>query len=113
MDRRLLKRSYTSEEMDRGDGMKFHPVRGAELRTLHFISHRSRYFGIIFSEERWFYPGLSLEGAEEMIGVVFILGRIGDEKPHQAGEGYLPHWVFDPWTGEHLGSMQQRTLVES
>lgn len=101
MCKRILKRDYTSEEMNRGDGMKFHPLCGMFLQKLFYC--KDNYLRILdpqSPEDLFSLVSRILrmnEGRVQMISV--LLFPISDGKPHKAGEGYLLHWKFDPWTG--------------
>ena len=78
-----LRRSYTSLEMDVGEGMIFHPVSGENLSAYYF--HR---------RSGCFFP-CNGDGDN-------IQDRIGDGLARQQGDPYPSHWRFDPDTGKKL-----------
>lgn len=87
---RLVRRSYTSEEMNRGDGMEYHPENGMRLSKL------------IYDERYQCYLIRTYLG----FGFIHIgyrkLCRIGDDANRKPGFLYLSHWQFDPFTGAKL-----------
>lgn len=85
MKERVLPRDYSVEEMNRGEGMRFHPVEGSLLRDL-FFSWASQCFYI-------FVGGFSLD-----------FPVIGDGQRHAHGDPYLGHWQYDPFTGRSLNA---------
>ncbi len=77
--KRELHRDYTAEQVDRGEGMIFHPHSGRPIREYVYDVWRNQYHYI---------------GA--------YLSRIGRGACLRAGDPYPDHWVYDPLTGEAL-----------
>lgn len=92
--KRVLPFNFTVDEMDRGDGMKFHPCTGDRLIQGR-VSRGSELdrMGSFENGSYTIYGGY---------GMYRSLPRISDEKDHKAGEPYLGHWSYDPFTGEEL-----------
>ncbi len=80
----MLRRAYTSDEMDRGDDMKFHPMDGKPFGS-----------DICYSEQDKVYFYIGAAGT-------YDLERIGDGQNRLPGALYLPHWTHDPFTGHRL-----------
>lgn len=91
---KTLPRDYTAEEMDRGEGMNFHPVCRLAFEELEYDEESGRFFRRmgLFGP---FNLALYGPGVEE---VIIIYSRIGDGKDHAKGDPYPRHWVTDPWT---------------
>lgn len=83
MNKRVLPRDYSAEEMDRGEGMEFHPDDGTVLGALSFSSEVGCFFCLGYWSADY-------------------LERISDGKSHRMGAPYPQHWRFDPFTGESL-----------
>ena len=95
MTRRVLPYDYTSDAMDRGERMNFHPMTGIELRV-------PAYY--LFSEERrnhYYRPTLGAWSG--LLGERIDLARIGENHDYRAGDKFPGHWKFDPYSGEALG----------
>lgn len=87
---RPLPRDYTAEEMDRGEGMQFHPTVGepnTELSSLDYDEGQRCYVERLGPESK------------------FTHSAIGDGQAHRKGDPYPHHWAFDPWLGDHLGGV--------
>ena len=80
-----LRRSYTVLEMDKGEGMKFHPVSSHLIASCLFHEATRQY-----CFQRSCYVGGGFQD----------LPRIGDGKEYAQGDPYPSHWLFDPDTGE-------------
>lgn len=91
MSERVLLRDYTAEEMDRGEGMEFHPLCGIELRNLTY-DPESRKFSYAIRP-----LGLRRQRA------LMVCGRISGGHCWSVGEPFPSLWVFDPYTGEKIG----------
>lgn len=93
VEKKFLPRDYTAVQMDRGEGMKYHPHDCRILKekegSLEFIKSEAAYC---------FQPGIYKWMAHER----WLLPRIGNGKPHRAGDPYPAHWRFCPFTGERL-----------
>lgn len=94
MKKRVLPSDFTASEMDRGDGMKFHPCTGDRLIQGE-VSRDSGLdrFGSFENGCYVIYGGY---------GMYRTLPRIGDGCEHKAGEPFLGHWSYNPFTGEEL-----------
>ena len=80
-----LRRSYTTMEMDMGEGMAFHPVTGDKLSEhRYFCSKTFQIYVPTGCTSNHYYP------------------RISDGCARQKGDPYLLHWQFDPETGKKL-----------
>lgn len=88
---KVLPRDFTSDELDEGIGMSFHPVNGKSLDYYRHFPH-----GYDANEHQFsFRTGWGGCGT-------LHLPRIGDGKARAAGDPYLEQWEFDPYTGEKL-----------
>jgi hypothetical protein len=84
---RVFRCNCNIDDLRFGRMMNFHPVAGVSLDTLR---HYARDDTWKLLQDEWLpektYP------------------PIGDGKSHRAGEPYLLHWLFDPFTGDPLSS---------
>jgi hypothetical protein len=99
--------------MNQGFEMRFHPVTGDPIESLHVESR---------TEPCICYPrtgewGQSRDLANPYMGSKTIHGQhflkdgqrlplIGDGRDHDEGDPYLAHWKFCPFTGEKLEELQ-------
>lgn len=81
---------YTDLDLDRGVGMKFHPLCGIELRRLSY-DFESRWFSFTFH-----FGGWCMEGKR------VTYDRISGGGSWRVGEPYPSHWKFHPLTGKAL-----------
>lgn len=84
---------FTARQLNRGDGMQFHPVSGRALSALKYNRSRACFFTetekpavLWLCDEEWECSW------EERIGT--------GKKEHKPGDAYPSHWKFNPWTGE-------------
>lgn len=90
MENRALRRVYTAKQLNRGEGMTFHPVTGERLTRLTFL-HAQGVFAVVI-EPPYANP-LVLKRCRQ----------IGErQKLYAYGSPYPRHWRFDPWTGKGL-----------
>ncbi len=89
---------YTELDLDRGVGMKFHPLCGLELRCLAY-DWQSRQFSCTFHFGGWCMDGKRV-----------AYDRISGGMSWGAGEPYPPHWKFHPLSGKKLE--RRRTMSE-
>ncbi len=95
---------YTVLELDRGDEIQFHPCTGRRrLNEEYFCAYpnSSHDFAVfcpaehtyVSSQKKW--PDVNSYYDEDW-------PRIGDGTPCAEGDNYLPHWLYDPYTGVPL-----------
>jgi len=84
MRKRVIPFDCTAEEMDKGFGMKYHPVSGDYPKPLDKLRFDEAKQMFAFQDSNMFFP------------------RIGDGEEHSAGMRYLHHWSYCPFTGEPL-----------
>ena len=84
----VLPFDYSVYQLDRGHGMRYHPIEWYPLEKLPF------------DESTYLFP--CFKGDPRNPQRVLPLSRIGDGEPHSAGDPYLAHWKYDPFTGEIL-----------
>lgn len=99
-------RAYTARQLNRGEGMTFHPISGERLSCLKFCTHG-----------QWWRRSIPLPqmGWQEIQYRREYLPCInGGKKNYATGEAYPSHWKFDPFTGEHLrfGSGEQTMTIQ-
>jgi len=104
MSKRELSRDYTAEEMDRGEGMLYHP---AARRGTSYSPHLINGLKYVDAAKVFRRPpdlGALMEnpGADASKIDWGHLERIGDGSPHRAGNPYPKHWIYDPYSGERL-----------
>lgn len=91
MNARVLTRVYTAKQLNRGEGMIYHPVTGDPLEDLTYL--RDGLFAVVI---------------EPPYAAPLILRRLRQiserQKLYPYGSPYPSHWRFDPWTGERLGA---------
>ena len=90
MEQKVLKRIYTAKQMNRGEGMTFHPTTGERLARLSFSRSRGTFVRVL---------------NRPMFGEPLVAFRrqIGERtKLYAYGTPYPSHWKYDPWTGEAL-----------
>ena len=86
-----LPRAYSSEAMDDGEGMLFHPLVGTRLE--HMEKCDRSFAKVIPAISSWFNPfGCDYE----------FSWFIGDGKSHPQGGVYPYHWRYDPYTGKRI-----------
>lgn len=90
-----LQRDYTILELDRGDEMQFHPCNGAPRVG-------NTFYVIYPTLDKDAYFGGEVYSHLTCYNTSYAWPRIGDGKPRSAGDSYLDHWKFDPFTGEKL-----------
>lgn len=90
MNDKVFKRVFTAKQLNRGEGMTFHPVTGERLSRLVYYKSRGAFALVM---ELWLCSP-------------FIIGfrrQIGErQKLYAYGDPYPSHWEFDPWTRESL-----------
>lgn len=85
----------TSEQIDRGEGMSYHPVTGRQ-----FLFFRANIEGVCEYTGRIKVRGPGGAGwGVSVTGDIEHLPRIGDGNNHPLSDLPLPHWRFDPKTG--------------
>jgi hypothetical protein len=89
-------RSWAVFQLDRGDGMKVHPVTGESLKSLSFNGY---LFYIAIHRGGWDYD------CEHR-----YRERISEGRDVQKGEGFPSHWRYDPYTGQPLEASDGRKL---
>lgn len=92
-------RSYTAKQLNRGEGMTFHPISGERLSNLEFSMHGQRWSRCI--------PLLSTGWGEREYRYEHLRCIAGGKKCFEEGEAYPSHWNFDPFTGKVL--LQQKS----
>jgi hypothetical protein len=103
---RPLPRQYSNEEMNRGDGMEFHPCCGLRLSTLTFDAFSQRF--MLRMPGGWGAKICESQGLADcgVTDVFICFNRIGDGRSYdyQKGDDFLWRrgWNFDPYTGECL-----------
>lgn len=93
----IFARAYTAKELNRGEGMTFHPVSGERLSTLQYCTHG-----------RWWAKSIPLPqmGWDAIQYRHEYLPCInGGRKRYAVGEAYPSHWKFDPFTGVRLNAL--------
>ena len=86
--------SRTSDQIDRGLDMRYHPMCGKQLMDLSWDSQCQQYFDQkMVSAGGWAF-------AEP--GETTYFSRVGDGNDHEKGEPYLAHWLYHPVTGDKL-----------
>ncbi len=89
MNARVFTRVYTAKQLNRGEGMIYHPITGDRLRHLTYL--RDGVFAVV------------IEPPYAAPLVLQRLRQIGErQKLYPYGSSYPIHWRFDPWTGERL-----------
>ena len=96
----FLHRGYIVAELDRGEGMKFHPCCGIpfvenDVPSFWYDQYEHVYWYTPIVDVSWF--------CDYIYGDRIDLPRISDRKPHAQGDVYPAHWTFDPYTGTPLG----------
>jgi hypothetical protein len=87
-----LGRAYTARQLNRGEGMVFHPLSGEPLSELQYCT-----WGSCWRKNN----RLPQMGWQEIQYQSERLPCINGSKKHYVvGEVYPSHWKFDPWTGE-------------
>ena len=76
LDQRFLGRGYSAEELDRGEGMTYHPDYGLPLSLFEYDDEHHQFRG--HSD---------------------LLDRIGCSLFCSKGDPYPQHWNFDPFSG--------------
>ncbi len=86
----VFEQEMSVQELDEGRGMVFHPQYGkqAQLRDLLYDPAKLQFY--VENTGAW------------SRGTRKYLDRIGDGKNYRAGDRYLPHWEFCPYTGEKI-----------
>ncbi len=95
--RRMLPFDYTPRLMDEGLGMQFHPLDGRPLKYLRFDKDM-QVFGV--NDGGCWNPSFK------------PFPKIGDGKPHRAGDPFLAHWRYCPFTGLSLDHSRFRRMLE-
>ncbi len=95
--KKVLLQDRTADELDRGVGMRFHPVTGVEISRYHSFSTEAHEYYI---RSGWANCGN------------IHADRIGDGGGRSAGDSYLKHWLFDPYTGEMFNPEKMFTDAE-
>lgn len=118
-NRRLLKhwfdRDYTAEELDRGDGMRYHPVyfedpTYMDHATIMSVGYRILLRGVPRDPIHAFYE---IEGYDYCPAfrqfVLLVDGciaqacpRISQKRDVRKGDPYPNHWNYDPFSGADL-----------
>ncbi len=95
MSKLVLPRDYTPEEMDRGEGMSFHPCEG-------YPRIGDAFKPPDYAKEVRFDPGTHVFVMYGGYNMSRPLRRIGDGNSYSAGMPYPRHWSFDPYEGFDL-----------
>lgn len=91
----MFSRNYTAKQLNRGEGMTFHPVTGEQLLHLTFHSH-----GKMWSRLRRILPTGGWQEIEYRCELITHIA--GTKKAYFPGDEYPTHWQFDPFTGARL-----------
>lgn len=94
---KTIPRDYTSEELERGEGMVFHPLTGNALSILIWSENLHEFFHPAWYEIFPWWCGLQ--------------GKIGAGRALRAGDPYPDHWKFDPYSGEKLIAWHSSTKL--
>ncbi len=88
----VFQRAYTARQLNRGEGMTFHPMSGELLQSLSFSTRGKKFFRR--------FPGTVFLFWEDDDELQFLpsIGGYGRKK-YQSGDRYPRQWVFDPFTG--------------
>ncbi len=91
----MFERLYTRDQLNRGEGMRFHPVCGLLLKDLHYNSALQCFCSpVSFQAGGW-----SLDSER----VTPRYACIGDERElYKRNDVYPQHWVYDPWSGREV-----------
>lgn len=91
----VFQRSYTAKQLNRGEGMMFHPISGEALANLGFGRYGKQFYRRI--------PGAVYGWWTEDDTYMHLpcIGGYG-RKDYQTGDRYPIQWLFDPFTGGHL-----------
>jgi len=90
MESSVLRRVYTARQLNRGEGMTYHPMTGELLVRLTFFRSRGAFARV--HAFAWANP------------IVLFRRQISErQKLYAYGSPYPSHWRFDPWTGKGLG----------
>lgn len=87
-------RAYTARQLNRAEGMTFHPLSGERLSTLEFADSGSVWCRFIFTLRTGWETS---EPRREYYKCI-----TGGKKLYAIGDLYPSHWRFDPFTGERL-----------
>lgn len=99
-------RHYTAKQLNRGEGMTYHPASGKQLSDLAYVKSKERFCHYIELTRLWF----DLDDRYECIWQE----RIGTgRKEHFPGDPFPKHWQFDPWTGKKLNDDEAKRRVTS
>jgi hypothetical protein len=91
-------RLFTVEEIDEGKfGADFHPVSGDKLAGLRCVFAKDLGYSVFELP----VPG-GVGWGDAISPTAKRLQRIGDSTAHPKKDFPLPHWHFDPYTGEEL-----------
>lgn len=91
MGNNIFKRVYTAKQLNRGEGMVFHPLTGERLSRLMYYRSRGTFARVIFIWD------------DSAPALVRYRRQIGERRKLYAyGDPYPSHWQYDPWTGERL-----------
>ena len=86
-------RGYKRTELDRADGMNFHPTCGLSISDLGYDEERHQFFIAVRGSGWTFSDDINAEHYP----------RISDERGmYMPDDEYPEHWKFDPWTGKEL-----------
>lgn len=96
-------RHYTAKQLNRGEGMTYHPASGKQLSDLVYVKSKERFCHCIELTRLWFDFDDRYERIwQERIGT----GR----KEYFSGDPFPKHWRFDPWTGEKLNDDEDKRI---
>src|SRR3989338_1021075 len=100
-------RVYTAKQLNRAEGMTFHPLSGELLSTLEFSDSGCVWCRSIFVLRTGWE---NQEPPREYLKCI-----TGGKKLYAVGDPYPRHWRFDPFTGERLrfGSGEQAMVQHS
>ncbi len=91
----MFKRLYTRDQLNRGEGMRFHPVCGLFLEDLRYDPTSQCFCSpVSFQAGGW-----SLDSER----VTPSYGPIGDDREvYESNESFPRHWIYDPWSGREV-----------
>ena len=113
-----IPQSFTSRDMNQGKGMIFHPVSGDPIKTLRLESSRQVvHYAADTTGGEWGSGRKERSTIEDVRGEFFWKNNVqlpiigsgranGARRSHvclyHAGDPYLVHWKYCPWTGAEL-----------
>jgi hypothetical protein len=93
-------RAYTAKQLNRGEGLSFHPMTGEALNSLVFQTYGQQF--------ALYVSGLPAAWGDEC-DVVLRRPCIGDcgRKAYKAGDSFPRRWRFDPFSGTPIAVVRE------